>query len=160
VASRLSRVTVLAALTLAACDTFDHKPAVEVSAGDANLNTRWHATLASPRSLAGAVQMSGEATMAPAPDGRTAVTLALANATAGGVHPWQVHVGQCGADQGVLGGAAAYTPLEVGDDGRASATATLPVQTPVTGPFFVSVQASSGNAATVVACGNLAPPAR
>jgi len=158
--SHRARATLLAALALGACDTFGHRPAVEVSAADANLNTRWHATLASPRSLAGAVQMSGDATMAPAADGRTTVTLALANATAGGRHPWQVHLGQCGTDQGLLGAATAYAPLEVDGDGRASATATLPLATPVTGPYFVSVQASSGNAGTVVACGNLAPPAR
>lgn len=157
---RRSRALVLAAFSLAACHAFDRKPQVEVSAGDANLNTRWHATLASPHSLAGAVQMSGEATMAPAPDGRTTVTLALANATAGGLHPWQVRRGQCGADQGPLGAAAAYAPLRVGGDGRATASATLPVATPADGPYFVSVQASSGNPGTVVACGNLAPPTR
>ena len=157
---RRSRALVLAAFFLAACNAFDRKPEVEVSAGDANLNTRWHATLASPRSLAGAVQMSGEATMAPAPDGRTTVTLALANATAGGLHPWQVHLGQCGADQGLLGVASSYAPLQVGGDGRASASATLPLATPVAGAYFVSVQASSGNPQTVVACGNLAPPTR
>ena len=158
--SRRSRAVALAAFFLAVCSACGHKPDVEVSAADVNLNTRWHATLASPRSLAGAVQMSGEATMAPAPDGRTTVTLALANATAGGLHPWQVHLGECGADQGLLGAAAAYAPLRVGGDGRASASATLPVATPVAGPYFVSVQASSGNPQTVVACGNLAPPTR
>ncbi|HET7460404.1 MAG TPA: hypothetical protein VFJ82_04115 [Longimicrobium sp.] len=155
-----SRALVLAALSLGACDALRGKPDVEVSAGDANLNTRWHATLASPRSLAGAVQMSGEATMAPTADGRTTVALALANATAGGLHPWQLHRGQCGADRGVLGAAAAYAPLRVGGDGRATASATLPIATPADGPYFVSVQASSGNPGTVVACGNLAPPTR
>ena len=158
--SHRSRAIALAAFLLPALGACGRKPDVEVSADDVNLNTRWHATLASPRSLAGAVQMNGEATMAPAPDGRTTVTLALANATAGGLHPWQVHLGECGADQGVLGAASSYAPLRVADDGRASASVTLPVATPVAGPHFVSVQASSGNPQTVVACGNLAPPTR
>ncbi|HET7228778.1 MAG TPA: hypothetical protein VFJ16_02115 [Longimicrobium sp.] len=157
--SRPARALVLATVLLAACDAFSRKPAVEVSAADANLNTRWHGTLATPQSLAGAVQMSGEATMTPTPDGRTTVTVELANATRGGVHPWQVHLGQCGADQGLLGAAAAYAPLEVDGDGHASGKATLPVTTPVAGPYFVSVQASSANP-MVVACGNLAPPTR
>ena len=146
----------LTALSLLAC----RDPDVEVSDRDANLNTRWHASLASPGSLAGVVQMGGVATMVPAEDGGTGVSLVLENATAGGVHPWQVRRGACGADEGVLGPADAYEPIEVGDDGRASAAATLPLPTPTTGRYFVSVQASRENPALVVACGNLAAPTR
>jgi hypothetical protein len=147
----------LAALSLTACG---RGADVEVSAGDANRNDRWHATLASPGTLAGVVQMTGVATMAPAGGGRTGVTLALENATAGGVHPWQVHQGQCGSDEGVLGPAASYAPITVGDDGEASSAATLPLPIPETGLYFVSVQASSANPSMVVACGNLAAPTR
>jgi hypothetical protein len=146
----------LTALSLLAC----RGPDVEVSAGDANLNTRWHANLASPGSLAGVVQMSGTATLVPTRNGGTAVSVALENATAGGVHPWQVHQGACGADEGVLGPPDAYHPIEVGDDGNASAAATLALPTPTTGSYFVSVQASRANPALVVACGNLAAPTR
>jgi hypothetical protein len=153
---RSSSALALAALSLLAC----HGPDVEVSAGDANLNTRWHGNLASPGSLAGVVQMSGTATLVPTRNGGTAVSLVVENATAGGVHPWQVHQGACGADEGVLGPAEAYKPLEVGDDGRASGAATLALPTPVTGRYFVSVQASRANPSLVVACGNLAAPTR
>jgi hypothetical protein len=146
----------LTALSLVAC----REPDVEVSDRDANLNTRWHASLASPGGLAGVVQMKGVATMVPAEDGGTRVSLVLENATAGGVHPWQVHRGACGADEGVLGPADSYEPIEVGDDGQASAAATLPLPTPTTGRYFVSVQASRANPALVVACGNLAAPTR
>ena len=153
---RHSLALALIVLSLAAC----RGPDVEVSDGDANLNTRWHASLASPGSLAGVVQMNGVATMVPDEDGGTGVSLVLENATAGGVHPWQVHQGQCGADEGVLGPADAYPPIEVGDDGHASASATLPLRIPATGRYFVSVQASSANPTLVVACGNLAAPTR
>ncbi len=145
------------ALSPAACGG---GPDVEVSAGDPNLNTRWHATVATPRNLAGAVQIAGVATMAPAAEGKTAVSVTLANATAGGVHPWQVHRGECGTDEGVLGAPDAYDAMEVGDDGRAAGSATLALPTPSSGRYFVSVQASRNNPGLVVACGNLAPPTR
>ena len=149
----------VSAIALAACNPFHHKPAVEVSSSDANLNTRWHANLATPADLAGAVQMSGSASMAPGSNsGNTTVSLRLANAAPGGLHPWAVHRGQCGADQGVFGPSDAYTPVKVNDDGRASASATLPLETPTTGAYFVSVRASAANGEMTVACGNLAPP--
>lgn len=154
---RVALATALAALALAACGG---EPDVEVSATDPNLNTRWHASVATPRTLAGVVQMAGTATMAPAAEGRTAISITLENATAGGVHPWQVHRGECGADEGVLGAPDAYHAMEVGDDGRAAGSATLALPTPATGRYFVSVQASRENPGLVVACGNLAPPTR
>jgi hypothetical protein len=71
-----------------------------------------------------------------------------------------VHRGQCGSDQGILGPADAYKPLKVEGNGRASASAELPVALPKAGDFFVNVHASARNLKTIVACGNLAPPAR
>jgi hypothetical protein len=157
--SRQLLTLAVSAVTLAACNPFHHQPAVEVSTRDANVNSRWHANLASPADLAGAVQMSGSATMAPGSNsGNTTVSLRLANAAPGGLHPWAVHRGQCGADQGVLGPSDAYTPVKVSDDGRGSASATLPLKTPTAGSYFVSVRASAANGGTTVACGNLAPP--
>ncbi len=155
------RLLILAffAFVLGGCNPFHHTPAVEMSAKDVNLNSRWHATLASPATLAGAVQMSGTATMAPGSSSRnTTVTLSLANASPGGVHPWELHYGQCGADGGVFGSSSSYKPIEIGDDGRATASARIAQQTPIAGSYFVSVQASAGNAETTIACGNLAPP--
>ena len=157
--STLSTVLAVAVFTLAACNPFHHKPAVEVSTRDANVNSRWHASLVSPADLAGAVQMSGSASMVPgSSSGNTAVSLRLANASPGGVHPWAVHRGQCGADEGVLGPSDAYQPAKVSDDGRAAASATLPLETPTAGSYFVSVRASAANGETIIACGNLAPP--
>ena len=152
-------ILVVSAFALTACNPFHREPAVQVSAKDVNLNTRWHASLASPADLAGAVQMNGTATMAPGAKGdNTEVVLVLANATPGGVHPWQLHRGQCGADEGVFGPADAYQSATVDRNGRASASATIPLQTPTAGSYSVVVRASAANAATTVACGNLAPP--
>jgi hypothetical protein len=146
-------------LALISCNPFRHDQAVQVSTKDENLNSRWHATLATPADLAGAVQMNGSASMAPATkSGNTTVSLDLANATPGGLHPWQLHRGQCGADDGVVGSVAAYPSAKVGRDGRATATANLPLTTPTAGSYFVIVRASAANNAMTVACGNLAPP--
>lgn len=155
------RLAVLALCAAAACNPFHQDPAVQVSTKDATLNSRWHANLATPATLAGAVQMQGAATMAPGPDrGSTHITVAVANASPGGLHPWEAHVGQCGSgmDQGVFGSQAAYRPVKVDSDGKAEGTATVALETPATGSYFVVVHASAANLETIVACGNLAPP--
>ena len=59
-----------------------------------------------------------------------------------------------------FGPAAAYQALKIGDDGRGNANATIAERTPTWGDYSVVVYASAANAETVVACGNLAPPAR
>jgi hypothetical protein len=149
----------VSAFALTSCNPFHHESAVEVSTKDENLNARWHANLATPAELAGAVQMNGSASMAPGTkSGTTIVSLALANATPGGVHPWQLHRGQCGSDDGIVGSAGAYPLAKVGRDGHATASANLTLDTPTVGNYFVSVSASAANDAVTVACGNLAPP--
>jgi hypothetical protein len=149
----------VSAFALGSCNPFRHDQAVQVSTKDENLNSRWHANLATPANLAGAVQMNGSASMAPASkSGNTTVSLDLANATPGGLHPWQLHRGQCGSDDGVVGSVAAYPAAKVGRDGRATASANLPLSTPTAGSYFVIVRASVANDAVTVACGNLAPP--
>jgi hypothetical protein len=155
------RVLMLAVSTFAltSCNPFRHDSAVQVSTKDENLNSRWHASLATPAELAGAVQMNGSASMAPGTkSGTTTVVLNLANATPGGLHPWQLHLGQCGSDEGVFGAADLYHAAKVGRDGHATSSATVPIQTPTTGSYFVMVRASAANDAMTVACGNLAPP--
>ncbi len=149
----------VSALALTSCNPFHHDPAVEVTTKDETRNSSWHASLATPSDLAGAVQINGTASMAPGTKtGNTTVLLVLANATPGGLHPWQLHRGQCGSDEGVFGAAAAYPVAKVGSDGRATSSATVPLETPTTGSYFVTVGASVANDAMTVACGNLAPP--
>jgi hypothetical protein len=149
-----------AALTVVAgCSAFHSKPAVEMSAKDVNLNTRWHASIASPAGLAGVVQMSGTASMAPGTKpGTTQLLLNVANSTPGGVHPWAVHLGQCGADEGVFGALENYQPLTVGSDGKGASSASVALVAPAAGNYFVSVKASAANDETTIACGNFAAP--
>ena len=154
-------IVVLASLiAIAACNPFRREPVSEVRR-DANVNSRWRASLVSPAALAGVVQMQGAASMQPTGNGEgTLFSISISNATPGGIHPWQVRRGQCGADQGSFSSAATYQPLKIGDDGRGEAGTTVANITPALGDFFVTVSASAANPETVVACGNLAPPAR
>jgi len=124
--------------------------------------TRWNGTLAQPPELSGVVDIRGSAWMGPDDKNpeRTRAHVDILNAVPGGVHPWHVHRGRCGADQGIFGPADAYKLLKVGAKGRASSEAELPVLTPKTGELFVNVHASATNMRTTVACGNLAPPTR
>jgi len=153
-------VVLASLLACAACNPFRRDPVSEVSR-DANVNSRWRASLVSPAALAGVVQMQGSASMQPTGSGQgTRLAVSISNATPGGIHPWQVRRGRCGADQGSFSSAATYQPLKIGDDGRGEAGTTVVDITPEIGDYFVTVSASAANPETVVACGNLAPPAR
>ncbi len=105
--------------------------------------------------------MSGSASMAPGKKrGTTEIVLKLGNSSPGGVHPWAIHVGQCGADEGVFGALDNYPPLSISSDGTGVSSATVAVDTPATGNYFVSVRASAANRELTVGCGNLAAPTR
>ncbi len=138
------------------------RKAVEINPNSQPIGPRWNGTLSTPASLAGAIQIRGRSWMGADEKnaGETQAYVDISNAAPGGVHPWHVHRGRCGADQGILGPADSYKPLKVGDDGRATSTASLPMPLPRTGEFYVNVHASTANMGTAVACGNLAPPAR
>ena len=150
----------LASLTASGCG--GGKRAVEIDPEQQLVGTRWNATLATPASLAGATQVRGNGWMG-ADEGdaaRTKAFVAIVNAVPGGRHPWHVHVGQCGNDQGILGPAEAYPILEVKDNGRADRSAELNIPVPTSGQYFINVHASPNNMGTVIACGNLAPPSQ
>lgn len=150
---------VVTSLTLAACG--GGRP-VEINPQEHVVGTRWNATLATPAALAGATQVKGTGWMGAGggDSTRTEAHVSIVNAVPGGRHPWHVHVGQCGNDQGIFGPAGAYEPLTVGGDGQAESTAELQVPPPTSGQYFVNVHASPNNMGTIVACGNLAPPSR
>ena len=161
--SSLFTIVAAGALALVACNPFrsplKQDPVVRVTTNDPNVNSRWHGTLTSPSNLAGAVQMTGSISMSPGSSaGNTNVALLLANASPGGLHPWQLHRGQCGTDDGVFGSPEAYRTLKVDEYGRASSMANVPLVMPNDGRYYVSVGASVANAETIVACGNLASP--
>jgi hypothetical protein len=138
------------------------RQAVEIDPDAQPVATRWNGTLSSPPELTGVADTRGSAWMGPdsKDPGRTRAYAGISNAAPGGEHPWHVHRGQCGSDQGIFGPADAYKPLKVEGNGRASSEAVLSVPAPKTGEYSVNVHASAKNMSTIVACGNLAPPAR
>jgi hypothetical protein len=147
-------------LTLAGCGGGGR--AVEINPREQLVGTRWNATLATPAQMEGATQVRGNGWMGVG-DGdslRTRAHVSITNAVPGGRHPWHVHVGRCGNDQGIFGAAEAYEPLEVGGNGQAESTAELNVPVPREGQYFINVHASPNNMGTTIACGNLAPPSR
>ncbi len=156
---RTAASLVLIAIAGASCG--GHQ-AVEISPNTQAIASRWNGTLTTPPELIGVLDMHGQGWMgADEKDpGRTQAYVEISNAVPGGLHPWHVHRGRCGVDQGILGPAEAYKPLKVGGNGRAESTASLSMPLPKTGDFFVNVHASAKNMRTIVACGNLASPAR
>lgn len=150
-------VRILAALSfaLAACA----RAPVQISPQTTAERSAWHASLASPSDLAGAVQVTGTASMGPgSKTGTTEVAFQVANASPGGVHPWAMHRGTCAHDENLFGSADAYEPVTVDGNGKAAGTATIPVEPPTSGDYFVIVYAAATNMSMTIACGNLAPP--
>jgi hypothetical protein len=157
--ARIVAGLVASAVTLASCGG---RQPVEINPDAQSIATRWNGTLSSPPELGGVSDVRGQAWMAADVKNadQTRAHIDISNAVPGGVHPWHVHRGQCGSDQGIFGPADAYKPLKVESNGRASSTAELSMPLPKTGDYFVNVHASARNLKTIVACGNLAPPAR
>lgn len=155
------RYATLALLTVlvSSCGLIQSEPAVSIDPGGPDLGARWNANLSTPRQLSGAVSIRGEAWMAPVAGGDvTQVSVGIENAAPGGVHPWQVHRGRCGSNQGMVGSTDDYEPLEVGSEGRASSSTSLEFIPNDDRTYFIAVYASPTNRDQMVACGNLAPP--
>jgi hypothetical protein len=134
-------------------------PAVEIDETPDIPPERWQGALTSPPNLAGAVQMGGTAWMATGEEtNETRVHIELANAAPGGTHPWEIQRGRCGSDGDLFGSPDDYEPIEVDDDGRATASTDIEMSLPRDGEYSVEVLASPSNRDLVVACANLAPP--
>ena len=150
----------VASFAIAACGG---KRAVEINPQEQQVvASRWNATLATPPELAGATQVKGTGSMAADPEdpNKTRARVSVTNAAPGGEHPWHVHVGRCGQDQGIFGPAGAYPPLKIDGDGNAEEEAEVTAGLPTSGEYFINVHASRNNMNTIIACGNLAPPLR
>jgi hypothetical protein len=123
----------------------------------------WRATLVPPQPPSSSAStgtpdstaVGGTAIVMSAGKQKTSADVHIANAKPGSVHPWHVHKGTCGHDEGILGPAKAYTPLQVGADGNGEVTATLPYATPTKGQYMVNVHQSASDLKTIVACGDL-----
>jgi hypothetical protein len=152
-------VTLTALAAIAACNPFATKPKVgQIDPEHSSANLGWNATLSTPGGMTGAVDLHGTASLVAHGSGKSVATILISNAAPSGVHPWHVYQGQCGDNGAVVGTATAYPPLTVNGAGTATAMATLPLELPTSGTYYVAVNASAANMQTVLACGNLAPP--
>jgi hypothetical protein len=119
----------------------------------------WRATLSRPEaadSLAAPMNLAGSVAIRPAQNpAESQATVMLRNATPNATHPWHVHAGTCGNDNGIVGPATAYKPLTVDAQGNAEVSITLPFATPTQGEYFVNVHKSPTELGTIVACGTL-----
>lgn len=113
-----------------------------------------------PREWSATVQERGDSDVranvrAASAPGQTAVSINLAGGQANGTHPWHVHRGTCGNDQGIVGDPAAYAPLRPNSAGAASATALLNVQLVPDGNYMVNVHRSPQALNEIIGCGEL-----
>jgi hypothetical protein len=150
-----------AAAALTACassrQAADRADASVAAAAATTQSMRWTATL-EPQSGS---TVTGSGTVAPGSTAdQTSASVTLANAESGAVHPWHIHSGRCGDNGPIVGPASAYPPLNVGADGSSTASATLPLATPVSGSYYINVHRSPTEMGTIVACGNLSMGAR
>jgi hypothetical protein len=88
-------------------------------------------------------------------EGRTDVTINIANASPGQRLPWHIHEGSCGNDRGIIGDPSAYQPLVVGSNGTATGRANVMALLDEAKDYMVNVHASPTNLGTIVACGDL-----
>jgi len=154
----LTMAAIAALLATAACSPFQ-KSSNEIKLQDIPVGERWNANLSTPAGLTGVVQIHGTGYLARDASGSSKAVIHISNATSGGVHPWSVRVGRCGTDSPVFGDLSAYPDLRVDDDGAAQGGALHSVPFPTSGNYSIEVRASPTNMGTVIACGNLAPPA-
>ena len=143
---------ILAVLALAACSSKeeDNDPDdMDFAATD------WSAQVAARPGSA----VQGSATMSSVGleggTGTSTASVSIGGAAPGSRHPWHVHTGSCANTGGIVGDPGAYPLLEVGADGRASATASIAVGLDDEGAYNVNVHRSTAEMSTVIACGDL-----
>jgi hypothetical protein len=88
--------------------------------------------------------------------GNTVTTIVLTGLPPRGRHPWHLHDGTCATGGPIFGDPNAYTPLNVGDDGRAEGTARLiNLKLNEARKYHANVHASTSNLGTIIACGDV-----
>jgi len=156
-ARHIALVTALGAL-VATATVVTHRgvEASPVSLRVTNSDSGWTATLSAPSTYAGDEHVFGSATVSPDKSGKGfTAKVNIAGATPKSTHPWHVHKGTCGNDQGVVGGGSSYTPIKVGDDGKGSSSAKVSAPLDPNGSYMVNIHASPTDMKTIVACGPL-----
>ncbi len=146
-------------LSVGGCAMYGKSSGTEISDSGPGMRNDWTATLVTPSTLSGAVQVRGTANWMHDGSG-SKVMVSISNATPGGRHPWHIHSGRCGGNGPIVGDPSAYKALEVNGDGNANENASLSMPLPSMSDYYVNIHASPENMGTIIACGNLAAPVR
>jgi hypothetical protein len=119
--------------------------------------TTWRATLAPPQGAtsSAAPAVGGVATVIDSGQKQVRATVHVVNAKPGSVHPWHIHKGTCGKDQGIVGPADKYVPVHIGVDGEGEVSEVLPISLSPSGQYMVNVHNSAQDLKTILACGTL-----
>jgi hypothetical protein len=153
-------VVVLAGLAIGLPQVRGGQPSVAWHPFGQDTSIVWRATLAPPQppsssTATDSTAVGGTAIVMSAGKQKTRADVHVANAKPESVHPWHVHKGTCGHDQGIVGPPKAYTPIRIGADGNGEVAVTLPFATPTSGQYMVNVHESASDLKTIVACGDL-----
>lgn len=87
--------------------------------------------------------------------GTTSAEVQYTGDSPGATRMWHVHAGSCGKAGAILGAASAYPALKVDAKGAVKVKATLRVQLPESGSYYIDVHAAPGSPGKIVACGDL-----
>lgn len=99
--------------------------------------------------------VTGKAT-ALVSEGRTSVTVTLANATPNASFQWDIREGRCGQNGALVGEGSAYSWITVRSDGTAGVTVQLNARLDEAKDYAVTIYAADNTMPrTVVACGDL-----
>jgi len=139
-------------LLLVACG--DDRPAADPPPQPAPAATaataEWRAALAPDPDHA---QIRGSAT-ARSETGQTVVNVELAGGEPGAVHPWHIHLGDCGTHGDYFHDEDAYPPLQLDGNGTGTASAHVPAELRAGEAYNVNVHGARDHDVSV-ACGEL-----
>lgn len=101
-------------------------------------------------------QLTGESTVTWI-EGRTGFTadIELSGDDPGQVRPWHVHFGTCETGGAIVGPEEDYSPLEIDEDGTASAVDVIPAPLTTGESYHVNVHLSETEMGSIIACGDL-----
>lgn len=145
----------LAALTLTACVRTRTDPATGTVDVDlespAQRGEEWEGAI---RGMNMYSAMTGTA-RARVVEGVADISVTLSGGTPGQTHPWHLHEGKCGSGGAIVGDAYAYSPVTIGADGKATATARIQKTLNEAMDYHVNFHASASEMSTIIACGEI-----
>ena len=145
---------VMVAAIVTALTTGCAQRVVSESAGDvssADMSESWGSTF---RGREGWNNTRGSVFARPI-EGGTSVALTVEGGIPGSRYGWELREGACGANGRILGDATAYQPVFLGDQGRGSAIAHVPMRLEAAKQYSVNLYGDASERTFVIGCGLL-----